>query len=262
MSDEFTGHGTPLDNAGMAKALDVLHVGAAELWAVLSVETSGIGFFADRRPKILYERHVFSRLTDRKFDAEHSDISSPTPGNYGPTGAHQYDRLSAAMALDREAALKSTSWGLGQVMGFNFKQTGSATVDDMVKRMTVSEGEQLLCAAGELDGAAVAALRAKDWTNFARIYNGSNFAINNYDKRLSAAFQSYSFGGTPDLTIRAAQTYLIYLGFHPGPVDGVLGKMTRDALNLFETQEELPVLPLIDDATLDRLQARANALLI
>ena len=80
-----------------------------------------------------------------------------------------------------------------------------------------SENQQLLCTIGTLiEGGSVAALRAKDWANFARRYNGPNYAINNYDVRLSAAYQKFSYGGTPDLRIRMAQTYLTYLGWHPG----------------------------------------------
>lgn len=178
-----------------------------------------------------------------------------------PRGAHQYDRLNLAMRLDRNAALQSTSWGLGQTMGFNFAQTNSADVEAMVKRMVTSENEQLLCTIGELiGGGSVAALRAKDWANFARRYNGPNYAINNYDVRLSAAYQKFSYGGTPDLRIRMAQTYLTYLGWHPGPVDGIVGKQTRDAMNLFQAKEHLDITTVLDDETLAFLRSRVEAL--
>jgi hypothetical protein len=45
-------------------------VGLAEIWAVFSVETSGCGFLTDRRPKILFERHIFSHLTNGRYDAQ------------------------------------------------------------------------------------------------------------------------------------------------------------------------------------------------
>ncbi|MGG7377547.1 N-acetylmuramidase domain-containing protein, partial [Escherichia coli] len=41
------------------------------MWAVIHVESSGAGYQADRRPKILFERHVFHRLTGGRFDAAH-----------------------------------------------------------------------------------------------------------------------------------------------------------------------------------------------
>jgi hypothetical protein len=45
MSDEFTSHGAALDDEGMENALDLAKVSAAQLWAVLAVETSGNGSF-------------------------------------------------------------------------------------------------------------------------------------------------------------------------------------------------------------------------
>ena len=73
---EFQGEGLTLDADGVAAVCETLGVHAAELWAVLSVETRGCGFLADRRPLILFERHYFSRLTSRKFDDQAPDISN------------------------------------------------------------------------------------------------------------------------------------------------------------------------------------------
>jgi hypothetical protein len=53
----FQGTGQVLDSGGIAAACDTLRVHAAELWAVLTVETRGCGFLPDRRPLILFERH-------------------------------------------------------------------------------------------------------------------------------------------------------------------------------------------------------------
>jgi hypothetical protein len=103
----------------MTNGCDRLGVKAAEIWAVLTVETMGSGFLPDRRPQILFERHIFRRETDGAFDATAPEVSSPAAGGYGALGAHQYDRLGQAIRLDRQAALRSTSWGIGQVMGFN-----------------------------------------------------------------------------------------------------------------------------------------------
>ena len=45
--------GAPLDAQGLKQALAALSGGAAELWAVIAVETSGCGFLPDGRTKIL-----------------------------------------------------------------------------------------------------------------------------------------------------------------------------------------------------------------
>src|SRR5579863_7318823 len=219
---EFTGKTTAITPAGFAAVANDLGVKAPEIWTVFAVETSGCGFLPDRRPPILYERHIFSRLTGGKFDD--GDISSPTRGGYGPSGAAQYDRLSRAIALNRDAALKSTSWGLAQIMGMNFGLAGFGGVEEMVTAMCDSEDSQLLAFGAFLKSSKLdTALRIHDWTNFARGYNGSSFAENHYDTKLQEEFQKFSTGALPDLSTRAAQLYLTIRKFRPGPVDGVAG---------------------------------------
>jgi hypothetical protein len=93
MSNQYAGKAFPIDSGGMQDALDLLGADAADLWAVIGVETSGCGFQPDRRMKILFERHVFSKTTNHRFDADFPDLSNVVPGGYGPGGAAQYDRL-------------------------------------------------------------------------------------------------------------------------------------------------------------------------
>lgn len=260
MPSEFAGAGLPLDSDGVDEVTERMGIRAAELWAVLTVETRGSGFLPDRRPYILYERHIFSRETHRQFDQAHPDISNKVPGGYGAGGAHQYDRLAKALPLNRKAALDSASWGIGQVMGFNAVAAGYPDVETMVSEMTKSENEQLRALTGEIvTNNLHKALRNHRWADFARGYNGANFAINKYDIRLAAAFQKFSQGGLPDLLARAAQVYLIYLGFHPGPIDGLPGKFTFAALNEFQSQEGLPVDNVIDEGILERLREKVGS---
>lgn len=249
---DFQGTGFAMTGDGLATAGDMIGVHAAELLTVLAVETKGCGFISDRRPQILYERHIFHRLTGGKFDD--GNISDPKPGGYGPSGAHQYDRLAAAIALDRAAALQSASWGVGQIMGMNFKSAGFADVESMVAAMIVGEDQQLTAMSNFLlQGKLNVSLRAHDWTSFARGYNGANFAINRYDAKLNAEYQKLKVAGLPDLVARAAQLYLTYLGFHPGQIDGVPGKLTLDALAQFQTSKGLPVSTSIDAGTVTQL---------
>src|ERR1700736_6171754 len=114
----FQGSAFGLTPDGLASVGSGLGVHAPEIWTVLTVETSGCRFLPDRRPQIFFERHIFHRLTQGRFDD--GDISDPTPGGYGPRGAQQYDRLSKAIAKDRVSALQSASWGIGQIMGQNY----------------------------------------------------------------------------------------------------------------------------------------------
>jgi N-acetylmuramidase/Putative peptidoglycan binding domain len=160
------------------------------------------------------------------------------------------------MALDEQAALRSASWGIGQIMGFNVKEANFADVNTMITAMAESEDHQLLAVANFLKHNRLdAALRGRDWRAFARGYNGPNFEENNYDKKLAAAFAQYSIL-LPDLNVRTAQVLLTYLGFHPGTIDGVMGRMTRAALVEFQQRESLPQTGNADLATLDKLRTK------
>jgi hypothetical protein len=263
---EFQGKGIPLSQEGFQKALDLLGLNAdpAALWAVIKVKTSGFGFLKDRRPLILFERHVFSKQTNHKFDATHPDISNEERGGY--LGKEkEYGRLNVAMGLDREAALKSASWGLGQVMGFNFKSAGFDNVESMVKAMVPAEDAQLLGMANFIRKAkamingrevmAVDALKNRHWDDFAYIYNGFGFS-QEYTRRLRQFYNEYSVK-LPDLHIRKAQAALTYLGYDPRGIDGIQGKNTSSALKAFQKDSNLPQTGNNDEATQSKLFAKA-----
>lgn len=259
MPIQFIGTALPLDQDGISEVTDRMGIIAAELWAVLNVETRGCGFLPDKRPFILYERHIFSRETGHKFDASYPDISNKQPGGYGPGGAAQYQRLERALELDSNAALRSASWGIGQVMGFNAEIAGYSDVEEMVTAMTASENDQLLAMSGEIiTNGLHKALHAHDWAKFAKGYNGPEYAKNKYDSRLEAAYQKFAVL-LPDITVRTAQVYLMYLGYNPGTIDGVPGRFTYSALNQFQQQNGLPIANEINDDLLSVLKEKALA---
>ncbi|NJO55114.1 MAG: DUF3380 domain-containing protein [Rhodospirillales bacterium] len=254
---EFKGQGKALSPAGLATAADTLGVNAAAMWAVLSVETRGAGFLSDRRPIILFERHVFSRRTGRRFDHSHPAISNVSFGGYGRSGAQQYERLANALSLDRRAALESASWGLGQVMGHHAERLGYGHVEQMVAAMAEGEDAQLAAMAGFIRAhrRCHRALMALDWTAFARIYNGPGYARNNYHRRLEQQYRRWLAGPLPDLAVREAQLQLRYLGYSPGPIDGLIGRFTRQALVAFQGVVGLPQTGDPDESTLQQLAA-------
>ena len=202
---EFVGAATPLDGRTLGAAAGGLKVEPEALWALAIVETGGCGFLLDRRPKLLFERHLFRRLTGSRFDMAHPAVSGP-PGGYGAAGAHQYERLAEAIGLDRVAALKSASWGLGQTLGEYHHAAGYADVEAMVAAYVGSEAAQLrgLAAFIGADPVLLNALRARDWASVARRYNGPNYAGSRYDRRLADAFAAVKAHGLPDWTVRAA----------------------------------------------------------
>ncbi|OAN53964.1 hypothetical protein A6A04_13520 [Paramagnetospirillum marisnigri] len=176
----------------MLATASALGVSPAAVRAVCSVESSGGGFLPDGRPKILFEAHIFHRLTGGQFAALHPNISSAKWDRslYGRSGAHQYDRLAEAMALDVDASIKSASWGMFQILGRYHEQCGFARAVDFALAMASGEPAQLKAFADFVtaDPQMLAALRHLDWTGFARRYNGPGFAANNYHIKLADAY--------------------------------------------------------------------------
>lgn len=253
---KFESQGRPLSDDGMDRICRTLGVAEPEVWAILTVETRGFGFLRNRRPQILFERHIFHRLTNGRHDAGNRDISNAMPGGY-IGGVAEYDRLEKAMTLDRGVALQSASWGIGQVMGMNFQVAGFASVEEMVKQMVRNEDAQLLAMANFIRGNHLdAALQRRNWVSFARGYNGPAFKVNEYDTRLAAAHAKCS-ALLPDLTLRTAQAALNYLGINPGPIDGLRGRRTRSALIEFQGRCTLPETGELDSETENRLIAEA-----
>lgn len=254
--DEFAGRGAPLSEAGLDQVVAALGVAPEALWAVLAVETSGCGYLPDRRPKILFERHYFHRLTGGRYDAADPDVSAPTAGGYGAGGAHQYVRLAAAILLDRDAALQSASWGLGQIMGAHYAALGFDSAEAMVQAFVQGEDAQLAGMADFIAGSPLKrALANRDWATFARLYNGANYAANHYDEHLSLFCAQYVAHGCPDLRVRQAQVWLTYLGYDPGGVDGLLGPHTTAAIRAFQQAHGLPADGGVSDVTLAALSA-------
>lgn len=170
-------------------AADKLGCSVAAIKAVCAVEAPRGGFLPDGRPVILFERHVFSKRTGGLFDASHPDLSNPSPGGY-EGGVAEHFRLARAAALVREAALQSASWGKFQIMGFNYRAAGFAYVQLFVNAMYRSEAEQLQAFVAFIKSEGLAdELQQLKWADFARRYNGPDYARNKYDVKLADAYQ-------------------------------------------------------------------------
>lgn len=256
MTLEFAGAAMPLTDTDIADAAARLGIEAAVIAAVAEVESAGGGFLPDKRPKILFERHIFARRTDHRFSARNPDVSGTTPGGYGAAGAHQYERLHQAIALDRTAALESASWGKFQVMGFNAEISGWPNVEAFVVDMCKSEAQHLqafigFCQHNDL----IRHLATHEWRAFTRGYNGTG-NVDVYAPKLEAAYTKHSrderwfepgYGapataddlGMPNAIspfdkIKAIQ---LVLGVEQ---DGAFGRRSRAALNALLTAANQP----------------------
>jgi hypothetical protein len=250
----FVGRTLALDSGSLNSVANALKVGLPGIWTVLHVEAAGCGFLPDRRPVVRFERHIFHRLTGGQYDRSHPQISNPVPGNDAADGAPQYGLVETALLLDSDAALKSSSWGLVQILGENYDLAGFDDAETMVTAMIDSEGAQLDAFRSFLQSTNLSAhLQAQNWTAFARGYNGADFQRNHYDQQLEVAYKLFSSGSLPDLEVRAAQLYLTIRGFSPDGIDGVLGSRTQAAISAFQASTGLPQSGQLDAQTVSAL---------
>ena len=180
----------------ISKAAALIGVEPCAVKAVLDVESGGSGFLPDGRVKILFEGHIFWReLKKRGMDP--APLASKFPNivyskwdkSQYKGGVREWERLNSAALLNIDAALASASYGLFQIMGFHYAACGFASVQAFVDAQKVSEATQLeaFCAFMRSQG-HVPFLAKRDWAGFARRYNGSGYAANQYDIKLAKAY--------------------------------------------------------------------------
>ena len=194
-----------LTDSDIAGAAAALATDRATVLALLEVEAACDGFLPDGRPKVRFEAHHFSRLTDGRFDGDYPNISSPTWDRrlYADNGAGEHDRLKRAMDLDATAALKAASWGMPQIMGFNHDLCGFGEVEAFVDDQRRSERRQLMAMVRFIQARGLdVPLQERRWREFAEGYNGPAYEQHGYHTRLAEAYASIAReSGTGDRPI-------------------------------------------------------------
>lgn len=184
-------------------AAAMIAVEPAALRAVADVESNGTGYLSDGRLKLLFEGQVFwQELADRGIDPEplaqrHPSLiyKSWTP-DYYLGGSFEYSRLELAMQIHPSAALSAASWGMFQIMGFNYVGAGFSSVEAMVSAYARSAREQLISVARWIRSRGLDhPLNHADWAAFALAYNGEGYAQNQYDLKLAERYQHWKSVG-------------------------------------------------------------------
>jgi hypothetical protein len=207
--------GKVLSLAQIGEIAAMLNCEPAVVRAVIHVETAGPGYGfipiilsgeSIDHPVVLFERHIFCRLTNpdpedvtfRKHPLvkSHPYLCNPKPGGYAQGRSiavrreKEIERLYRAAALDPKAAFQSASWGLPQIMGFNYETCGCDSVEEFVSQMKIDEFAQMKLFVAFLQRLNLDdLLRDKNWEGFARWYNGSAYKENRYHSRLATAYK-------------------------------------------------------------------------
>jgi len=192
--------------------------------AVAQVESAGDAFGANGLPVILWERHKFDkylveigkpgvpraemialrdnlRATQPELCLNVGKVYRSTynknPAKYKPTdlysgGAAEWAFMERGRKYSDTAALMSASFGMFQIMGFNYQLAGFTSVQAFAEAMKIGEREHLLAFVNFIKSNAALwnALLALDWEEFARLYNGAGYKQFAYHTRMGDAFKT------------------------------------------------------------------------
>ena len=161
-------------------------ISVSKVKSIDSVESNGEGFDpATGKIKIQFEPHYFkriSRLLSGLWISNKVDIQSK-----------EWKAFNDAFAKNPTAAMESTSIGRMQVMGEHWKRLGFKDVNQMWDFAKDSEMNQLWLGLKfiETDKRLFEAVKIWDTKKVAYYYNGKNYWIKGYDKKLEAAESKY-----------------------------------------------------------------------
>lgn len=211
-------------------------------------------------PLIRWEGHYFYRLVPKSLQQKALDqrLASPKVGGIPnpTTQVGRYALLAKAKLLSTVAAISSTSWGIGQVMGEHWKNLGYPSAQEFEAAVCSGFKGQLEAMVRFLKWSGIIPhLKRKDWSAAARIYNGKLYAKNKYDVKLAKEYARLSGNPknsaavTPDwagairagssgVKVSEVQTLLRRAGY-PVNVDGDFGKTTEESVKKYQQSNGL-----------------------
>lgn len=177
-----------------------LGVPAERFYGVMAAESGGKPYSDVGAVVIRFEPHVFLRR---------SGATVLLPGMSAPTSeegrrrhggqAAEWDAFRRAWEINPEAAAASTSYGVGQIMGFNFGTTGYPSAVAMYNDVVQRPMAQFDVFVNFIRNSPriYSALAAGDYPTFVRYYNGAavgSAANDDYVSRMLAAQQQFTSG--------------------------------------------------------------------
>lgn len=141
------------------------------LRAFIDVESSGQGFDTETGKIIIQFEPVWFRRH------EPFAPSGAWSMNKVERQAKEWAAFNDAWSINPDSAMKSTSIGMGQVMGFHFERLGYKTVGEMWDDAKRGEERQIHQMAEFIntDRKLWTAIRTKDWHTVALRYNGAKY---------------------------------------------------------------------------------------
>jgi hypothetical protein len=223
------------------KLANDLQIPLAMIFAVDEIESNGNGFTENGKPVVLFERHHFLKHIKNPTDKALCQKLYPSICNRKSGGytLNEWERLQKACEIDEEAAYKSASWGLFQILGSNYKTCGFDTVYDFVNAMKESESQQIEAFKNFIvNNNLVQYLQTLNFRAFARRYNGIYYYRGKYHTKLRKAYNKYERMVEEDdliaFDVLIIQKSLRMLGYDVGVLDGIYGKNTAKGIRAFQ----------------------------
>jgi hypothetical protein len=263
-----------LSEGDFSRAAQRLGCDVPAIRAVWEVEAGGQHFLGDGSLIRRFEPHHFPRQHWPALGFAPRSGEAPWRASVRLSSETMFRR---AAAIDLRAALRASSWGAPQIMGFNAEAAGFASEHEMVAHMAASAAHQLGAFVQLVEGWGLApALRAHDWRRFAARYNGSG-QVDEYARRMEAAYRRHSGGqrsaevlrlgsrgpgvaalqralGIADDGAFGPETHAAVIRFQAGSglaTDGVVGHQTWNAIRAAEPSVAPPAQESVGDARAD-----------
>lgn len=175
----------------VAEELDV-EVAAMKAVVLIEAGSEMKGFWKPGVPVINFDRTMYNKYARTAPDRS-PDKGAKVPEGLKGYALQEWTYLTNARKSNAQGADMGTFWGMFQIGGFNYKICGCATVKEFVDKMSYSELSQLeLFAKFLINTGMVKYLREKNWSAFARAYNGASYAKRGYHTKMAAAYRKFS----------------------------------------------------------------------
>jgi peptidoglycan/xylan/chitin deacetylase (PgdA/CDA1 family)/3D (Asp-Asp-Asp) domain-containing protein len=186
-----------------------IEVSPASIAAVIYVESAGQAFGEDGRMTLKFEPCVFYDMWGRnqtEVFSQYFECNRPND-RFRESAAENFTELhgdhfrewtafSLARTLNEDAAMKSISMGVAQIMGFNYHAIGYSSANEMFNALSNSTKSQLgalfmaLSYRDATGKSCLDPLKIEDYVSFANCYNGEG-RDQEYGSRISQAAESY-----------------------------------------------------------------------
>jgi len=217
-------------------------------------------------PAIRIEGHYFYKYLsgDKQAQAVKAGLAAKKAGVVkNPTSmAGRYALLQRMADVDADAAYKSISMGIGQIMGAHYSSLGFDTPQKMFLRMLDLEGQAaVMMRFIENDPVLLKAAQTYQYQTFGKRYNGPAMSssyprdLETFTKRYSAAVDAidpYEIK-LKELGYDDAKTFQTEKGL---VVDGIVGKITREAIEAeIKKRAEIANKPVVESTVVGTVAA-------